>query len=298
MNAPASGPEKIVFIINPIAGGKEDRNVKDQINNHLDPVRWTPDFNVTRQQGDAGRFCAHALSNGAKAVVAVGGDGTIHEVAAKLTGTSIPLGIIPTGSGNGLARHLGIPLHVKGAVELINRKQVRQIDTGRINGKPFISLAGVGFDALVANKFAGSRQRGFITYLRIVLREYLTYQPERRLVVTDDGNETITTALLIVCANAGQFGYNIRIAPSADLSDGQLDLCILEKPPLLAAPVMVMQLLTGRIANSRYATMIRCGKMTIRSEDDQLVNLDGEAVHMGREFLIETVPASLRIMSK
>ena len=230
-----------------------------------------------------------ALEKGIDAVFAVGGDGTVHGVARRLIGTPVALGIIPSGSGNGLARHLGISMNLREALGADHR--VTTIDTATVNGIPFIGTMGVGFDAWIADAFATSGVRGLATYIRVGLAGFLRYAPERYQI--DINGETLERkALLIAIANASQYGNNARIAPIASLQDGLLDLVVVERASLSAVP----RLFAGTLHRASGITMRRGSHIEIRRPAPGPAHLDGEPVTLPALLEVDIVPQSLRVL--
>ena len=294
---PVKESKGICFIINPFSGGSGKDSIIDRIKKHLDQDIYSPCFHLTEFPGHARQLSREAMDNGTPIIVAVGGDGTINEVAAPLTGSGVTLGIISMGSGNGLARHLGIPRSVDAAVRLINEAHCRSMDTATVNGIPFFSVAGIGFDALVARQFANSRRRGFSRYAMLTASNFFKYRPRNYKLTLEDGKLIEAKALMIVFANANQFGYNAQISPHADLHDGKLDICILEKPALHSVPATLLLLMTKKMHLSPYLRIIRSGKVQAAKDQGTLLNLDGEAIEMKGELIIETLKDSLNVIT-
>jgi diacylglycerol kinase (ATP) len=224
-------------------------------------------------------------------IFAVGGDGTVHEVAKRLIGRPQALGIIPTGSGNGLARHLGLPINTRLALRACASERVETIDTATVNGIPFIGTMGIGFDAWIAEAFATRGARGLRTYARVGLGGFFKYKPET-YEIEIDGERMQRRALLIAVANASQYGNNARIAPVASLQDGVLDVVIVERASMAAAA----RLFTGSLQNARGVTMHRGRHIEIRRPAAGPAHLDGEPLTLPQSLIIDIVPRSLRIL--
>ena len=235
--------KRIRFIVNPISGTQSKKSILELIGKHIDKDKYDFDIVPTRFAGHAIELASIAAAEAVNIVVAIGGDGTVNEVARSLTHTDTALGIIPCGSGNGLARHLQIPMDAKKAIDIINEGAVSLIDYGKINDIPFFCTCGVGFDAFVSMRFAKSGRRGLLTYLENMLQESLIYKPETYEIELNDGHETKTLkAYLIACANASQYGNNAYIAPQASLDDGLIDVTVLEPFTVLDVPALSFQL--------------------------------------------------------
>ena len=229
------------------------------------------------------------------AVVAIGGDGTINEIARSLVHTKTALGIIPCGSGNGLARHLQISMEPKKAIEIINEGIIDVIDYGKINEVPFFCTCGVGFDAFVSLKFAKAGRRGPLTYLEKTLLESLKYQPETYELETEDGTLKYK-AFLIACGNASQYGNNAYIAPQAMLTDGLLDVTILEPFTVLDVPSLSFQLFNKTIdQNSRIKTF-RCQTLRIPRTKPGVVHFDGDPMMMGENIDVKVIKEGLQVI--
>ncbi|HMM12568.1 MAG TPA: diacylglycerol kinase family lipid kinase [Bacteroidales bacterium] len=289
--------KKTRFIVNPIAGKIHKDHFPAMIKQNLPDDSFESDIVFTSGVGHATALAEEAVQLGYDYVVAVGGDGTINEVSRCLIGQQTTLGIIPSGSGNGLARHLRIPIHPERALQLLVNGHTSRIDTGIINGtEVFVSLAGVGFDALVAKLFAKDPHRGFLGYFRIVAQRYPSYKP-KHYSLTIDGSRTIETdALFITIANSNQFGYNTTIAPDAKLNDGLMDVCIVHKPPLFEMPVILNLLFLNMIHLSKHVEIIKASKVSIERKKNRKVNVDGEPKTITRNLLFEIVPSSLNVV--
>jgi len=286
---------RICFIHNPISGSRRHNRLDELIKHHLDVDKFAYDIRETVSPKDAMRLASAAVQEKFDIIVAVGGDGTINEIVHGISSNEMILGIIPTGSGNGLARHLGIPLEPEKAIRLINKMNVRRIDTATINGYPFVSIAGLGFDARVASKYKKLKQRGFMGYFRVVTREFFRYR-EREYSLTLNGEKINRKALLLSIANSNQFGYNTVIAPSAKADDGLLDVVIVRKFPLGELPRMIGLLFTEKIDHSPYIETWKTSELFIVRKRGRRVNIDGEVIKMGREIFVRIQPASLQVI--
>src|SRR5690606_30640326 len=192
--------QRILFVVNPISGGKKKKDIEKRVMADLDAALFDATFAFTAYAGHANELAAHAVADRVDVVVAVGGDGTINEIAAALNGTETALGIIPEGSGNGLALYLGIPLNERAAIRRLNRAEHMVIDSGSINGLPFFNMAGIGFDASVSDRFANDNIRGPIGYMKAVLAEISTYKP-KRYRLDSDGEVIDREAFMVSVAN-------------------------------------------------------------------------------------------------
>jgi len=288
--------QKICFIVNPVSGRKRQAGIGSYIKQNIDSARFQYEIKFTQRRGHASELSKEAVQRKFDIIVAVGGDGTINEVAIALIGKKPVLGIIPRGSGNGLARHLGIPRSLLKALQLINQSHFTEIDTATLNGKPFISIAGVGFDALVAKEFAASEKRGFAGYFNIITRHFLNYKPKKYTLIFDEGQKITERAFFIAFANSNQFGYNTTIAPNARLNDGKLDICIVKKTQLVEVPIVANLLFLKRIDLASNVTIIQSKGLVVKQKKKRLVNIDGEAIKMDKKIRVEINPLSLRII--
>ena len=280
------------FIINPISGISKKMGIVETLKSSLDQnIKYKTTF--TERPDHATEIALEAVKNKADAVIAVGGDGSVNEVGKALINTNVALGIIPCGSGNGFARHLKIPLQAKKAIQTLNNYNIRIIDTGIVNDKPFLATAGLGFDAHIGHKFADFGKRGFLSYLQVTANEFRNFKPkEYHLEI--DGKELITEAFLINFANAGQYGNNAWIAPTASISDGKLEVCILEKFPTQNIPEIIFQLFSKKILNSNYYRVIQADQIKVKNVSS--FHIDGEPINESGDLLIKIVPQSLRVI--
>jgi len=264
---------------------------------YLDNERYIPEIQFTKYPKHATELASTAYSSGIRTIVAVGGDGTVNEVASALAGTDACMGILPTGSGNGLAHHLSIPMSLIKALQVINRGKTKRIDTVDLNGSLFTSIAGIGFDATVAKKFASSGVRGLLSYMRIILQEYRDYEPSDYLMMID-GKTIARTALMITFANGDQFGFHTRIAPHARVDDGWLDICVVRKPSLFKVFFTAPRVFFGTFGKTGYAEYFRGKDILIPGTAGSLVNLDGEALKLEKDLHLKIRPGSLNIIVK
>lgn len=288
--------KRIVFVVNPISGTQGKKAILKWIDERLDQSIYDYSIVKTEYAGHATQIAANAVQEKVDVVVAIGGDGTINEIARSLVHTNTALGIIPCGSGNGLARHLRIPMEPKAAIEVLNRGHELCIDYGKINNIPFFCTCGVGFDAFISLKFADSGKRGLLTYLENTLHESLTYQPETYEIENEEGTMKYK-AWLIACGNASQYGNDAYIAPQASLTDGLMDVTIMEPFTVLDVPSLSFQLFHKTIdQNSRVKTM-RAKKIKIHRVNDGVMHFDGDPLMAGKELEVEIVPAGLRVIA-
>ncbi len=288
--------KRILFIVNPISGSRRKRNMPQLISDKIDKSKFEITITQTEYASHAIEISKQGVEDKYDVIVAVGGDGTVNEVASQMIHSNSALGIIPGGSGNGLARHLGIPLIPSRAIELLNTGFASKIDTATVNDKPFVSIAGVGFDAKVAKIFAKSPRRGFLTYFRIAANEFLAYKPKKYKLQFDDGLYIKRRAFFIAFANSNQFGYNAQIAPNARLNDGKIDICIAQKPNVFQTPVVANLLLLKLIDKSPLMDVISTTGVIINRKKNKVVNIDGEPVKLDKKLVIKVIPSSLKVI--
>lgn len=287
--------KKIVFVVNPISGTQGKEQILKWIHEKADRNRFELETVYTQYAGHAVEIAADKAKEGVYAVVAIGGDGTINEVARSLVHTDTALGIIPCGSGNGLARHLQIPMEPKKAIDILFNGRMEVIDYGKINDIIFFCTCGVGFDAFVSLKFSQAGRRGPLTYLEKTLIESLKYRPET-YEVEMDGSSARYQAFLIACGNASQYGNNAYIAPQALLNDGLLDVTILEPFTMLDVPALSFQLFNKTIdQNSRIKTF-RCRSLRIHRTKPGVVHFDGDPMMMGENIEVQIVQRGLKVI--
>ena len=287
--------KKICFIINPKSGTGDWKGIEKSISLYLDKS-----FTCTILHTERAEHATELAREAAKTndvIIAVGGDGMMNETASGLLGTNAILGIIPTGSGNALARHLGIPMNHKGAIECINKMNSATIDTATINDKHFFAIAGTGYDAEIAAKFAKKKKRGFFTYLKLSIFNFFTYKPAE-YIISVDGKETKRVAFLISVANSSQYGNNAYIAPEASLLNGTLDVCMLKPYNMFVGPFLALKLFNRTLHKSSYLHIIRGKNIAIKRSDNQAmcIHYDGEVMQAANAMHIEIKPKTLKVI--
>jgi diacylglycerol kinase (ATP) len=229
-------------------------------------------------------------------VIAVGGDGTVNEVASGIAGTDTILGIIPYGSGNGLSRFLNIPMDVEGAFKVFNDARVINIDAAKMNGQWFFNMAGMGFDAHISDVFAnGSKKRGFFSYFKSSLQEIANYK-SHTYHLEIDGVKYDREAFMLSMANSSQYGNNAHVSPTASVQDGLLDVCIIKPFPLYRFPEMGLRMFTKTADTSKYVEIIKGKHITVKRMESGPVHLDGEPRIAGTEFNIDIMPNALKVI--
>ncbi len=286
--------QKIAFIINPIAGTSSKEPLLEAIKTLLSSCSYKIFF--TERRGHATEIAKELLQGGWEKIVAAGGDGTVNETASALINTPSSLGIIPFGSGDGLARHLRIPRNCHKALRWILSGTPKRVDYGTLNGDPFFCTAGVGFDAQVGSRFASAPRRGFSSYVSATLKEWTTYKTHR-YTITVDGQSQIRDAFLITVANANQWGNNALIAPRADLQDGLFDVVILSPFHWSEAPEIGLRIFKGNIDQSRRIEYLKGKEIIIERETPGMIHLDGEATVAEEKLIFKIHPGGLRILT-
>ena len=289
----------IAIIINPVAGGAAGGTVRARAELAADiheRLGETADVSVTERAGHARVLTEAAVKRGARLVIAWGGDGTINEVASALAFGPVPVGIVPSGSGNGLARELGIDRRPERAISAAVRATPAAMDMGEIGGRLFVNVAGIGIDAHVASKFntPGNPRRGFTGYLRVGLRALFTYSPETYMISAGDSRVT-SRALLCVLANSAQYGNGARIAPGARVDDGELDLVVFVERSRILTCCQVPRLFNGTVDRASGCTVRRLKEVTIECASPMVFHVDGEPVQGGTMLTARVLPGALRI---
>ncbi len=291
------GPKRIVFIVNPKAGTNLQKHIHDSVDAHLNHRKFEYSIRYTEHAGHAAQLAKEAVEAGFEIVVAVGGDGSINEVASALMYTDVVLGIIPAGSGNGLAMHLGYGREVDEAMKKLNTATVQTIDCGVLNGRPFFNLAGIGFDGLVSNLMNGSNLRGLVAYFFKTIEAGLKYTP-RTCTIEMDGKTITEKCFAISIANGPMYGYNVQIAPDAQIDDGLLEVVILKDAPRWKYFAAVPSTFNGKIYDAEFVEHFSAKHIRITSDGENFVHIDGEGLVMDDAVLdFEIKPKSLKILT-
>ena len=285
----------MVFIMNPISGTSSKAGIPEIIANTLDTNAFDYEIRLTEHAGHAFELATEAKNAGVDIVVAVGGDGTVNEVARAIVHSQTALGIVPCGSGNGLARHLILPMQIKKAIEMINQCEIHDLDYGIINGHPFFCTCGMGFDAFVSMKFAEAGKRGPMTYAENILKEGMKYEPETYDIIDENGT-TQYKAFLISCANASQYGNNAYIAPQASMSDGLMDVIIMEPFDILEAPQISIEMFNKTLDKNSKIKTFRTKKLHIHRSKPGVIHYDGDPVMTGEEIDVEIKEKGIKII--
>lgn len=287
--------KRITFIVNPISGTTKKAGVPELIEKYLDHELFDYRIRMTEYAGHAEIISEDEKAQQTDIVVAVGGDGTVNEVARALVDSQTALGILPCGSGNGLARHLMLPLDIRKSIEILNKCEIHDLDYGIINNHPFFCTCGMGFDAFISMKFAEAGKRGRVTYVENVLREGLTYKPETYEIEDENGKKRYK-AFLISCANASQYGNNAYIAPHASMSDGLLDVIIMEPFDVLEAPQVAIEMMNKTLDKNLKIKTFHTKHIHIRRKTAGYIHYDGDPVMEEADVDIRLVSKGIRII--
>lgn len=276
LNAPNN---RLLLIVNPVSGTSNKRAIADKVVHRLTQRGYSVDMELTTCRGDATRLARMGVDEGYKGVLACGGDGTVNETARALCDSDVALGIVPCGSGNGLARHLGIPIDPLMSLDVIRDENITPCDYATVNGHQFFCTFGVGFDAAVSHRFARQGRRGLMTYLKSTFSEFAHYKPE---VYTVSANDTTITeeAFLVAVCNASQYGNNAYIAPGASITDGLLDVIVIHSGTPISTALLGVDLLTGYINRNTMIQTFRTTAASIIRRSEGEAHIDGEPVMM------------------
>jgi diacylglycerol kinase family enzyme len=286
--------KRIRFIINPISGMAKKNHLPEIIDAHLDHSIYDYDIAFTEYRKHAKLIAQESAAEGIDIVCAVGGDGSVHEVGTAIIGTSTTLAIIPNGSGNGLARHLKIPLQIIEAIQCINESKSITMDTVLVNDKPFLGVGGYAFDALIAKRFDEYHSRGFWSYAKLVLKEYMFYKPAH--IHIELPHKSIEMPLVLcTLANSSEFGNGFCVSPESEVSDGKIELCLLKPFSMWVAPAVIYRFFKRTAHKSKYAEIIQIDKARITIKDS-IAHYDGEPFEVRNELNVQVNPKSLHIL--
>ena len=290
---------RILFIINPISGTHHADDIEKIAREVIDEEQFDVEFRQTEHKRHGIELAKQAVQEGFDIVAAVGGDGTINQVASQLVGTDTAMAVVPHGSGNGLAYHLHIPIHLKKSIQIINALHFESVDVCQLNDSCFFSIAGIGFDAKVAYDFNRDVHRGFFNYFKHILKNYFEY-PSGEYTIEYDGKLLRDKAFFITFANSSQWGYNVKIAPMASVQDGRLDICIVKKPKVLFKMLAMdlPKLLSSHFDQSDIVQYLRCEKVRILPADStkMYLHIDGDSAGLTDCVEIKVLPRALKMI--
>lgn len=287
---------RVLFVINPISGGRPKTKFVAQVERYLDMKLFEPSYVYTEGPEQTGVITKRGIAEQFQLIVAVGGDGTINEIARHLLNKPIALGIIPYGSGNGFARSLKIPLKTTQAIQRLNKMQVKFVDSGTINGLPFFNMGGVGFDAAVSKRFARAGNRGILGYMLTVISAMRTFVPVPCRIDLEGNSSLKERVFMLSIANSPQFGNGAYIAPQASMEDGWLDICVVRPFRGILFPKMVYHLFNKSANKSGYVESFRVKAARILVDDGEMVHLDGEPHQLGGVLEVNVLPKSLKVL--
>jgi YegS/Rv2252/BmrU family lipid kinase len=290
------GYTKILFIINKFSGGGYRPELEGRIIDECIRLGKECSIEFTQSRGHAIELAKNAVDeNKFDAVFAVGGDGTVNEVAQGLVGSPVMMGILPKGSGNGLARHLGIPVQFKKSLSLLESNKSFLMDTLSINGKLSVNVSGVGFDGHIARLFGKNGKRGLLGYTQLVIKEFFSFK-EFNTKVTLDGEEQQRDCFIIALANSSQFGNNARIAPHASVCDEWIDVSFIKKVPLTQAAGFGQKMFSGNLNTSAFVDIVKAKKVELQVSQPVAYHIDGEPFEPTDRFIVEIKPATLKML--
>ena len=285
----------ILAIINPVSGTGSKDKIPRLIDTVIDHEKNDVSIIMTEYAGHATEIAAQAVADGIDVVVAIGGDGTVNEVGSALCGTDTALAIVPCGSGNGLARHLRIPMNASRALQVLNNGVTGSFDYCTVNDKPFFCTCGMGFDAAVSNKFSNEGTRGFITYIKTTLTEFFKYKAQD-YIIDIDGTRHEERAFVIACCNAAQYGNNAYIAPRATMQDGLLDVTVLHGFSFVQSPLIGARLFFRSLDKDRHVSIFRGKHVVIERKNDDVMHIDGDPMIMPAKLVIKIVSKGIHIL--
>ncbi len=288
-----SAPKRLLAIINPISGTKGKEDIPALLREIIDPTKYKVEILFTQYAGHGAELARQAVADGVEVVAAIGGDGTCNEIARELINTPTALAIIPVGSGNGLARHLGISMEVRKALELVNTGVIVDLDYCTANERPFFCTCGVGFDALVSLKFAQGKSRGKLSYVSKALAEYLKYKSETYRIEMPD-NTVTEKAFVVACGNASQYGNNAYIAPHASMQDGKIDVTVIMPFTPLDTAALALLLFAKHIDHDANVRSFTTESLVIHREQAGVMHIDGEPIEMEARIEVRCNKGGLR----
>ena len=287
--------KKLMAIINPFSGNsnKDKDKVPQLIQETLDHSKFDVEIAMVSRDMRVSDLAAQAVRDNFYGVIAVGGDGTVNGAATALKDTNVALAIIPCGSGNGLARHLEIPMNMRKAFEVINRDHVEVCDYCTLNDDTFVCTAGMGFDAEIADRYAQRTKRGALNYVKTAFQVYASYK-SIRCTIEIDGMIIEEDVFVITCANASQYGNNAFIAPHASLQDGLLDITVIKPFSPLESPIVGGSLFTKTVDKNRHVDTYRARQVKIHSSLPRVYHIDGEPMSMISDMTVTCHPGGIK----
>jgi diacylglycerol kinase (ATP) len=286
---------KVFFIINKYSGTGYQSEVEGKITTRCGELDRECTIEFTQGRGHATELAKQAVCDGFKMVFAMGGDGTVNEVAQGLVHSNVTMGIMPKGSGNGLARHLGIPVKFPGMLDLLSSTRHIAMDTILVNDHLSVNVSGIGFDGHVAGLFGKTGKRGLAGYGKLVIQEFFRFNEFSGHLVLD-GRSIDRSAFIIALANSSQFGNNAKVSPLASVCDQRIDVCFIKKIPLTQALGFARKMFTGTINKSPFIEIIQAQEISIRFPGPMPFHVDGESMEPTSDFSIKIQPGSLKML--
>jgi YegS/Rv2252/BmrU family lipid kinase len=286
----------LIAIINPKSGTNNHSCATALIDKVVDKSRFNVALRYVEKPGDAKRFAQEAVTHGCYGVIAVGGDGTVNGAASGLVNSDVALAVVPCGSGNGLARHLHIPLKMENALKVVNQDLVDSFDYCTLNDVPFMCTCGMGFDAQVAYDFQLDGKRGFPTYVKTALEDYLKFKPQE-YKIDIDGRSFTEKAFVIAFGNAAQYGNNGFIAPHASMQDGKVDMTVISPFHVLEVPIMGLSLFFKKIDLNHCVNIYRATTFRIHRFEPGPMHIDGDPVDMPCDVEVKCHPRGIKIFT-
>jgi len=285
--------KKLMAIINPFSGNTKKDKVPQAIKDVIDFTRFDVEVALVSQEMRVSDLAARAVADGFYGVIAVGGDGTVNGVASALKESPVALAIVPCGSGNGLARHLEIPMNIHKALEVVNRDHIELCDYCTINDETFVCTCGMGFDAEIADRYAQREKRGPLNYVKTAFQVYANYKPIH-CTIQLDGDTIEEDVFVITCANASQYGNNAFIAPHASLQDGLIDVTIIKPFSRIESPIVGGSLFTRTVDKNRHVDTYRARQVKIHSSEPNVYHIDGEPMNLTTDMTVTCHAAGIK----
>ncbi|HEX8060575.1 MAG TPA: YegS/Rv2252/BmrU family lipid kinase [Cyclobacteriaceae bacterium] len=287
--------KKVFFIINRFSGTGYQDSIEGRIIDACAALNYGCTIEYTRQRGHATELAQQAVAEKFDMAFAVGGDGTVNEVAQGLIGSHVEMGILPKGSGNGLARHLGVPMKFASALDLLKSSQVINMDAMSINGKLSVNVSGIGFDGHVAGMFGKNGKRGLAGYTKLVLKEFVSYKENEARVVVD-GTPHEASAFIVALANSSQFGNNAKVAPLASVCDELIDVCFIRKVPFTHVVGFATKMFTGTLDKSSLVKIYKGKNISIKFSKPVAFHIDGEPQEPASQFDVHIDAGRLKML--
>ena len=287
--------EKITFIINPTAGYKRFRIVEESILKHINKKKFKFNIEYSKEKGDVKNLTKKAISYGANIIIAVGGDGTVNEVSSELVNSNVKMGVIPIGSGNGMALCLGIPTNIKKAIEKINSNNIKKIDCISVNSLHSVNLIGFGFDASVAKEFSKEKTRGLFKYAYLTCKLLLNYKPKEFSINFNNKIKKIKVFSLNIC-NGQQFGNNFLISPKSKVDDGYFRISIIKAFKWHQLIYILFQFIFKQVHKSKFYESYKVKKVLIEGDSKNLIHVDGESQIVKKLVKVNIIPKSINFI--